>query len=399
MRERSWETDPKTYVSVHTERAESQRARRWQAVRPIKITVLGLRGIPDVQGGVETHAEQLYGRLSRLGCEIEVIVRSRYVPKELRVFGSVRLRRLWAPRIQGLEALVHSLLGVLYAGITRPDILHVHAVGPAIVTPLARLLGLRVVVTHHGPDYERDKWSSFARWVLRLGEQVGMRCAHARIAVSRVIVELVRSKYGLESNLIRNGVARGTAQIGSQHVRSFGLEPGRYFLQVSRLVPEKRQLDLIAAFAAAAVPGWKLALVGALDGDAYSNSVREAAGDAVVLTGFQSGAALQQLYTHAGGFVLPSSHEGLPIALLEALAYGLPLLASDIPANLEVGLDASNYFPLGDREALAHGLRRLAQLPRDDAALSARRISTLRTYDWDHIAEQTLGVYRGVVSR
>ncbi len=370
-----------------------------QTVGSIKITVLGLRGIPDVQGGVETHAEQLYGRLSRLGCDVEVIVRSRYVPKERRVFGSVRLRRLWAPRVQGLEALVHSLLGVLYAAIVRPDILHVHAVGPAIVTPLARMLGLRVIVTHHGPDYDRDKWDSFARWVLRLGERAGMRCANARIAISRVIVDLVRSKYGLDSNLIRNGVATGTLQVGTQHVRSLGLEPRRYFLQVSRMVPEKRQLDLIAAFAAAAIPGWKLALVGALGSDEYSRSVEQAtAGHDVVLTGFQRGAALQELYTHAGAFVLPSSHEGLPIAMLEALAYGLPLLASDIPANLEVGLDAGSYFPLGDREALARGLRRLGEMPRDPQALEARRSSTLRNYDWDHIAEQTLDVYRNVLA-
>lgn len=367
----------------------------------MKITVLGLRGIPDVQGGVETHAEQLYGRLSRLGCDVEVIVRSRYVPKERRAFGSVRLRRLWAPDIEGLEAVVHSLLGVLYAGVSRPDILHVHAVGPAIVTPLARLLGLRVIVTHHGPDYDRDKWDSFARWVLRLGETVGMRWANARIAISRVIVDLVRSKYGLDSNLIRNGVATGTVQVGSQHVTSLGLEPGRYFLQVSRMVPEKRQLDLIAAFAAAAVPGWKLALVGALGKDEYSRDVQAAAAAAgnVVLTGFQRGVALQELYTHAGAFVLPSSHEGLPIAMLEALAYGLPLIASDIPANLEVGLDANSYFPMGDRETLARGLRRLSQMPRDSAALEDRKSTTLRTYDWDHIAEQTLGVYRSVMSR
>src|SRR5580700_203790 len=111
-------------------------------------------------------------QLIKLGCEVEVIVRTPSVPPERRYHGAVRLRRIWSPRRSGYEALIHSVLGVLYAGIARPDILHIHAVGPAIVTPLARLLGLRVVVTHHGPDYERDKWGGFARWVLRTGERV-----------------------------------------------------------------------------------------------------------------------------------------------------------------------------------------------------------------------------------
>src|ERR1700704_111167 len=166
---------------------------------------LGIRGIPSVQGGVETHAEQLYRRLAELGCDVEVLVRTPFVPAGHRSFGTIRLRRIWSPRTSGYEALVHSLLGVLYAGITRPDVLHIHAVGPAIVTPIARLLGLRVVVTNHGPDYDRDKWGPFPRWVLRTGESLGMRWSHARIAISRVIEQLIQAKYGQESDLIPNG--------------------------------------------------------------------------------------------------------------------------------------------------------------------------------------------------
>jgi glycosyltransferase involved in cell wall biosynthesis len=366
--------------------------------RKLRVAVLGLRGIPNVEGGVETHAEHLYPRLSRLGCDIEVIVRTPYVPEGRRSFGSVRLRRLWAPKFKGLEPLVHSLLGVLYAAVTRPDILHVHAIGPAFITPVARLLGLRVVVTHHGPDYERDKWGSFARWFLRSGESVGMRFSNARIVISRVIADRIRAKYGVDSYLIRNGVLAGPRQSDDQPVRQFGLEPGRYYLHVSRMVPEKRHLDLIAAYSEAAASDWKLALVGSLNGDDYSRSVRSAAEkNGVVLTGFLKGQALQSLYSHAGAFVLPSSHEGLPIAMLEALSYGLPVLASDIPANLEVGLDESSYFPVGDREALASGLRRLGQTPRDASAAAARRTSTLASYDWDRIAEQTFAVYDSVM--
>ena len=110
-------------------------------MRPVRIMVLGIRGIPSVQGGVETHAEQLYERLAHLGCDVEVLVRTPFVPSDRRSFGSIRIRRIWSPRTSGFEAVIHSLLGVLYAAVVRPDILHIHAIGPAIVTPLARLLG------------------------------------------------------------------------------------------------------------------------------------------------------------------------------------------------------------------------------------------------------------------
>src|ERR1700761_2105786 len=140
--------------------------------------VLGIRGIPSIQGGVETHAEQLYERLSHMDCDVEVLVRTPFVPATRTSFGSIRLRRIWSPKSTGFEALVHSFLGVMYAAVVRPDVLHIHAIGPAIVTPIARLLGLRVVVTNHGPDYDRDKWGSFARLVLRTGERAGMRYAN-----------------------------------------------------------------------------------------------------------------------------------------------------------------------------------------------------------------------------
>lgn len=366
-------------------------------MRPLRVMVLGIRGIPSVQGGVETHAEQLYERLAQMDCDVEVLVRSPFVPATRRSFGSIRLRRLWAPRASGYEALLHSLLGVMYAAIVRPDVLHIHAIGPAIVTPIARFLGLRVVVTNHGPDYDRDKWGPFPKWVLRTGESLGMRCANARIAISKVIGNLIEEKYHRDSDLIPNGAAPVKLEVQSNTIELLGLERGRYFLHVGRIVAEKRQLDLIKAFAAAKPAGWKAVLVGA-GGDDYAQSVKAAAKAAgVVLAGFQRGAALAQLYTHAGAFVLPSSHEGLPIALLEALSFGLPVLASDIPANLEIGLPPGSYFPVGDTVALADRLESLAHGPQDDATREARRRWVHERYDWGRVAQQTRAVYSRVV--
>lgn len=364
----------------------------------MRVMVLGVRGIPGIQGGIETHAEHLYERLSKMGYQIDVIVRSPFARPGVHSYGSIRLRSLWAPKRQGLEALIHSIIGVLYAAIRRPDLLHIHAVGPAIVTPIARLLGLRVVVTHHGPDYDRDKWGGFARWILRSGESLGMRYADARIVISKVIADLVHGKYGVDSNLIPNGVVAAASSNDAAYVRSLGVEPGRYFLQVSRIVPEKRQLDLIEAYGALRQRGWGLVLVGGLDDSAYVQKVKAAARAAgVVTTGFLTGEPLQQVYSHAGAFVLPSSHEGLPIALLEALSYGLPVLASDIPANIEVGLEEDCYFRLGDPGALVRGLEKASQARRDLAAQAARRDWVSEKYDWQRIAEQTSLVYRSVL--
>ncbi|TCJ18046.1 glycosyltransferase [Parasulfuritortus cantonensis] len=364
--------------------------------------MLGLRGFPGVQGGVETHAQHLCPLLAAAGCHVEVIVRSAYQPPSVGDhWQGVRFRRLWAPKSKGLEAIVHSFLGVLYAGlIRRPDVLHIQAIGPAVMTPLARLFGLRVVVTHHGPDYDRQKWGQVARWVLQLGERFGMRWSHGRIVISEVIRGLVRQKHGRESTLIPNGVVLPDLPDSADALAKFGLDAGRYVVLVSRLVPEKRHFDLIRAFDQAALPGWKLAIVGASDHpDEYVRSVIEAAKatPGTVCTGLQTGEALRQLYAHAGIFVLPSSHEGLPIALLEALSYGLPVVASDIPANLEVGLPAAHYFPLGDTEALAERLRAFAAQPLTPGLRNERRAWVKTRFDWHDIARRTLLVYQAVV--
>ena len=131
---------------------------------PLRIAMFGLRGFPNVQGGVERHVEELSRCLVELGCEVEAMVRSPYMADaSLKSWQGVTLRSFWSPRVKGVEALVHTFFGVLRAGWTRPDILHIHCIGPALLAPLARALGLRVVVTHHVLNYENEKWGSAAR--------------------------------------------------------------------------------------------------------------------------------------------------------------------------------------------------------------------------------------------
>ena len=367
-----------------------------------RVMFLGLRGIPGVQGGVEKHVELLGVELAQRGWEVEVVGRSRYLPHAGPItWKGVKVSPLWAPRRMALEALVHTCLGVLRAGVTRPDIVHIHAVGPALMVPLARLLGLRVVVTHHGYDYDREKWGGLARRMLKLGERLGMRLSHGRIAISNEVARTMAGRYGRPVAFIPNGVAVSHDGSGDAILAEFGIQPKRYALLAARFVPEKRQLDLIRAFAKTA-PGYQLVLAGGAEFEtAYSREVVELAASVpgVVLTGFQRDARLASLFANAALFVLPSSHEGMPIALLEAMGFGLPVLASDIVPNRELRLAEEDYVPLGDIETLARkmGERLAAPLPEAESKALAARIAA--TYSWSGIAQKTHELYGALLGR
>ena len=389
-------------ISQHANYADSwAEFDRIRAKKAPYIMMLGLRGFPNVQGGVESHVEHLTPLLVQLGCKLEVVVRSPYQPKTHQdAWQGVTFTRLWAPKTKMLEAIVHTFLGVLYAAIKRPDILHIQAIGPALMTPLARLLGLKVVVTHHGPDYDRQKWGGVAKTMLKMGEYAGMRLSSGRIVISNVIKTLVKEKHAMHAELIFNGVNVPNLDVTDAHLQLFGLKKHRYILLVSRLVPEKRHLDLINAFNRANIQDCKLVLVGCSDHpDAYVQTIQQAAIDNpnIVLTGFQKGDILKSLYTHAGLFVLPSSHEGLSISLLEALSFGLPVVASNIQANLEVALDDDSYFELGDVAELAQKLQKNMQSPMTDIDKTRVRQWIATQYNWGLVAEKTYKEYERVI--
>jgi len=366
-----------------------------------KTTVfqLGLRGIPNVQGGIETHVEHLAPLLAKLGHDVTVLGRKPYQPNlPDNEYKQVKVKALWSPKNKGYEALIHTFIGVCYSIVKRPDIIHIHAVGPSLLVPLARLFGLKVVITHHGPDYDRQKWGRFAKAVLQQGESWGARYANQVISISKTIYTLVERKYSVTTSIIPNGVVAPAKSEGTQTLEKFGLTKQKYILIVSRLVPEKRHLDLIEAFERAQIKDWKLVIVGSSDHpDAYSNQVMSKGQDSngtIVTTGFQSGAGLTELFTEAGVFVLPSSHEGLPIAMLEALSYGLPVIASNIPANLEVDLIYGEFFELGDVEKLTQLLIKYTSTELTAEIKKQIIKQVIAKYNWEKIAKSTSEVYQ-----
>jgi len=373
----------------------------------VRICVIGLRGVPGVPGGIETHVEQLVPGLAERGADVHVYARQNYVAGEVPyVWRGVTVHPTWAPSNTRLEAIVHTLLALFKARRLKPDIVHIHAVGPSLVAPLARLMGMKVVFTHHGYDYDREKWNTLEKKVLRLGEWAGMRFAHGRIVVAKHIADAMQAKFHRNVHFIPNGVQIDIEAADDTVLDEFGLTKGRYVLLVARLVVEKRQMDLIEAFLHADMPDTKLVLVGG--GDARSDYAEKLRARAkshsnIVLTGSQSGARLGGLFANAGLFVLPSSHEGMPIALLEALAYGLPILASNIEANLALELDAESYFPLGDVPALSQAMQKKlsdrkmpAQASVDVGEMGSK---IMARYNWTTICEQTASLYLSVLKR
>lgn len=359
----------------------------------MKIVVIGTRGIPNIQGGVETHCQQLYPRIAAMGHDVTVIRRSCYITPDNNIlsYRGVKLIDLYAPRIKSIEAIVHTFLGAIKARQLGADIVHVHADGPSMMAPICRLLGMKVVMTNHGPEYDRKKWGKLAKIVLKFGEYIGTKFSNQVIVIAQFINNILVEKYNrTDANLIFNGVETPTKSTSTDYIEQLGLKPQKYVLAVGRFVEEKAFHDLIEAFASLGDTGYKLVLAGDADHeDEYSIRLKDIAKKHhVVLTGFIRGEKLNQIYTHAALFCLPSYHEGLPISLLEAMSYNLDVAVSDIEANKLSCLNVNDFFKTGNTEQLSQLLKEKLSAPH------LNRIYDLSLYNWDHIARQVVEVYK-----
>ncbi|RYF22420.1 MAG: glycosyltransferase [Oxalobacteraceae bacterium] len=327
-----------------------------------RIAVIGFRGVPHVIGGIETHCEHLYPALAEAAPDLDItmIARRRYVRASNDRLGKVRLVALPAPKQGSIETLVHTPLAIVYARWRlQAAIVHLHGIGPGFFAPLARILGMHVIVTHHAADFERPKWGRVGRRFLRLGELLMARFADRVICVSDTVRREFLSRHGGaigRTVTIQHGLDLQASVDGLDFLVDQRLVSGGYLLAVGRLEPTKRFEDLIAAHALnpAALP---LVIVGSSIGNAdYEAELRDLAGDgvgsSVRFLGFRTGDELSALYTHAAVLLHPSEMEGFGLVVLEALAFGAPAIVSDIPVHREFGLPANHYFPVGDHAAI-----------------------------------------------
>ncbi len=367
----------------------------------MKIIVVGTRGFPNVQGGVEKHCEKLYTYLAESGCNIIVFTRKPYTPANLKEFKGVKLIPVSCPRNKFIEAIVHTFICVVKAKKLHPDVLHIHGIGPSLFTPLARVMGMKVIVTNHGPEYKRKKWSYPAKLFLRCCEWFGMTFANGIIAISHIIADDIKNKFKREAVVLPNGVDVSERTDEGGTINKFGLKKMKFILAVGRFVPEKGFHDLIEAFVSSGLKEFKLVIAGEADHeDTYSRNLKtKARGDKnIVLTGYLSEESLRELYSSAALFVIPSYYEGLPIALLEAMSFGVSCIASDIPSNRNVPLDKARYFWAGNVKSITARINEFIRKEWDEKDRTQQINMIDERYNWRKIADETFKVYKNVVS-
>jgi glycosyltransferase involved in cell wall biosynthesis len=377
-------------------------------VKPVSVAFIGQRGVPATFGGIEHHVEEIGSRLAARGHRVTVYTRGNYTDSRQEMYRGMRVRYTPTIATKRLEALVHSGVSTLSALTARAepfDVLHYHAVGPAVFTPLPRVMGRwAVVCTIHGLDYDRVKWRAADRLALRAAGWITGRVPHATITVSRSLAAYYRHRYGRPADYIPNGVSRAHPRPPSLITERFGLHGGDYLLFLGRLVPEKAPDLLLEAFGR--MPGTtRLVIAG---GSSFTDSyvealVRKARLDSrVLMAGPVYGALRDELYTNAAAFVLPSLLEGLPLTLLEAASHGLPIVASDIAPHREVlGEDApgGRLFRSADVSSLCDAMcRALAEPDAERAGARTLCERVMHEYDWEKATDQVEAVYSRVLA-
>ena len=371
----------------------------------MSVYFIGQKGIPARGGGVERHVEELSTRLAAEGQEVFVYARKGYTKSDMNSYKGVNV--LYTPTIytKHLEAITHTFISILdLLRRKNVQIVHIHAIGPSLLIPLVRILKPRakVISTIHCSDYNHQKWGSFARFSLRLGERIGATMSHLSITVSRGLKRHLERAYFASGVYIPNGVELPELSSDEKLLEQWDLKPNQYIIAVSRLIRHKGLHYLIEAYQMLDTDK-KLVIVGGSEyTDGYVEELRLRANDNpnIIFTGKQSGKSLQALFEHAYLFVQPSLYEGLSIALLEALSYKQAVLASDIPENLEVMKDIGFTFAAGDVQDLATKLdfllvhpeivKQYKELGRDHVA---------ENYNWDTITQSTLAIYKHLTDK
>lgn len=393
----------------------------------MRIAIIGLRTIgPTALGGIEKVIEELSTRYVESGHEVTVFVRARYAQDAGESFKGVHLKALPAIYTKHLEAITNTVAAILYA-LRGYDIIHINALGPALLSFIPRIFRKNVVVTVHGQDWKREKWGKFAKWVLRIGERAAVTFPQRTVVVSKTLQDYEKEKFGKDVIFIPNGVTLPAAQ-RIDSTNELGLGKDEYILFMGRLVPEKGCHFLIEAFRQLKTDK-KLVIAGAHShSEDYANNLRELANgdDRIVFTGPLYEKRKDEVFRNAYLFVLPSSIEGMAIVLLEAMSYGRCCLCSDIEENLEVIFPSATSekaiikneqyvanegayvvddmfgtcFKSGNVNDLMGKLDFLIRHPEIVSSLGQRaRSQVAERHNWDRIAQEYLIVYRDLVEQ
>lgn len=371
----------------------------------MRIAMLGHKRMPSREGGVEIVVEELSVRMAAQGHKVTCYNRSghhvsgkEFNTARQKEFGGVRLITVPAIDVKGIAAMTASLFASIRAAFGRYDVVHFHTEGPCATLWLPKLLGKRCVVTVHGLDHQRSKWGRFARTYILLGEKVAARYADEIIVLSQGVKDYFLKTYGRETELIPNGLPRMERRAAVAIADKYGVRDDDYILYLGRITPEKGVHYLIEAFQQVRTDKKLIIAGGESDSAEYFRELKTlAAGDdRIIFTGFVQGQMLEELYSNALVYVLPSDLEGMPLSLLEAISYGNCCLVSDIPENSDVAGSCGRTFKRGDVQDLADKLTVLTGHPeeiRRCRALAAEQQCSRCT--WEDVVRRTLAVYEG----
>ena len=374
--------------------------------KKLNIAMFGHKRIPSREGGVEIVVEELSTRMATLGHDVICYSRSghhvsgaEFDGMALTEYKGVKIQPVYTWNSKGYAAVTSSFFAALRAAFGKTDVVHIHAEGPAFMCWLPKLQGKRVIVTVHGLDWQREKWKNgFGSKYIYLGEKMAVRFADEIIVLSRNVQEYFRDTYQRETSWIPNGTTRPEYAAAREITEKFGLEKDEYILFLGRMVPEKGIHYLIEAFRQVKTHRKLVIAGGASDTNVYLQQLKDLAkaDDRILFTGFVQGKLLEELYSNAYVYVLPSDLEGMPLSLLEAMSYGNCCLTSDIKECTEVTGEKGVSFRKGDVSDLTAKLQQLC----DDTALVGAYKSEAadyicRKYSWDAVVEETLRLYRG----
>lgn len=373
--------------------------------KKFRVAMIGQKRIPSREGGVEIVVSELSTRLVERGYEVDAYNRSGYHVsgkefeehgKKGKFYNGTRLIVIPTFRNGKLNAIVYAFLATLRALFGRYDVIHYHAEGPCAMLFIPKLFGIRVVATIHGLDWQRAKWGNFASYVLKFGEKMAARYADEVIVLSENVQNYFKETYGRETKYICNGIARPEMKKADVIMQKYGLEKDGYILFLARLVPEKGLHYLIEAFRGIET-GKKLVIAG---GSSHSHEYMQrietmASRDPrIIMTDFVQGRILEELYSNAYLFVLPSDVEGMAISLLEAMSYGNCCLVSDIEENLEVVGDKAAAFKKGNVADLKRQLGRLIENKElVEQYKSGAQDYICDKYNWEDVVERTCRLY------
>ncbi len=380
------------------------------ADKSLNIAMLGHKHVLSREGGIEIVVKELATRLVARGHKVICYDRkSHHVSggeiAETQNYKGVRIVPVWTIEKKGLAAMTSSLAAAWKASKSKADIVHIHAEGPAAMCGIVKLFSKRradgskkrIIVTIHGLDWQRAKWGGFASTYIKFGEQQAVKNADEIIVLSRGVQEYFRNEYGRETVFIPNGVSRPEIREADEIKKLWGIEKDSYVLFLGRIVPEKGLRYLIEAWKRVNTDKKLVIAGGSSDTQEFMDELKEMSvmDGRVIFTGFQQGRVLEELYSNAYIYTLPSDLEGMPLSLLEAMSYGNCCLVSDIPECAEVVENKAAIFRKSDVGDLKRVLQELCdntQKVDEYKKIAAEFI--IGKYNWDDVVDKTLELYR-----